>query len=1025
MRNQAIVFAVLSIGLPVHAGLLDSAWIEGRTQKAMVDYKCGEEMVFTLTPRNLAGEIPAGEWFLDWKRTGDDGLTETGRVEFTREPFVYRTKIDKPGFVRLCATVVDESGNRYQKKFLGDPTTPEGKMAMNAFERQRKEVFFDGGAGAEIDSLRSWPEPWNFDAFWAQQWKRLDLVPIKDERVELPCENKKARLYAVEVRCAGLRPVTGYLSIPADAAQGKKYAARLETHGYSGDSFTHDAPTTARDDMIVLNINPHGLRLKALGGTEDDRKALRWEVKSHDKQYAFDRWQNSYPELAYFNGMVLRVKRALQYLKTLPEWNGQDLYAAGGSQGGLQSIWAAGCGEGVTGIEANVPWCCDIYTNGKLRLDKCLGLAADGWYIEWTDALGYYDACNFAKRIPQTCFTHINRAGLGDYCCPPAGIARLWNNIPGNKRIIWVQGSEHGYVPPVQYAGRDVVREVREKPAVRTEERRLPLAVYRDKMKGAWIGQIVGVCYGAPTEFKWRDSIIPREKVPIWRPEMINGAFGQDDIYVEMTFLRTLEQYGVDVSIRQAGIDFANSEYPLWCANNAGRMNLRKGIAPPASSHPMFNTCANGIDYQIEADYSGIIAPGCPQEVIRLGNLFGRLMNFGDGVWAGQFIGALYSEAFFTSDVNALLDAGLAAIPAESDYATMVRRVRAWHAENPDDWTMCWETVRANYSSRANPALRDALGDIDVRLNGAAVVLGLLYGGGDFDRTLEITTRCGWDSDCNPSSAAGILGCAQGFARLDTKYSSKLDQTHYFAYTPYTVPVLYDVSEKLARQLVAHAGGRIEKLADGGDCLVVPKRAPVADPFVPSWQAPEMKRLAFTEAEMSRQKFAVRLPNAATLNDPDPTVRVQKTLDALSPNWKTSANAPDMWPGYRESVYAAGGQTRLGCLMTHPPRQGEGVVLSRQLKVPEGDPRLKFEVAPSPKGNFRLLVRINGETIVSEVLGRPDPKGEAAVFKKYDLSLERWIGQEVAIELVNEANDWCYEAAIWHDLRITANNGTF
>ena len=118
------------------------------------------------------------------------------------------------------------------------------------------------------------------------------------------------------------------------------------------------------------------------------------------------------------------------------------------------------------------------------------------------------------------------------------------------------------------------------------EFRRLSVKEYRDKMKAGWIGQIAGVCWGAPTEFKFQDKIIPEDKVPKWTPEMINNAFGQDDLYVEMTFLRSMEQYGLDVPIRQAGIDFANSRYPLWCANNAGRTALRKGIAPPDSSHP-------------------------------------------------------------------------------------------------------------------------------------------------------------------------------------------------------------------------------------------------------------------------------------------------------------------------------------------------------------------------------------------------------------------------------------------------------
>ena len=205
-------------------------------------------------------------------------------------------------------------------------------------------------------------------------------------------------------------------------------------------------------------MNAHGLKLVEFGATEADTKALRWEIRSHDNAYAFDAKQNEDPEVAYFNGMVLRVKRGLQYLKTLKGWNGKDLIASGGSQGGLQTIWAAGCGEGVTRAESGITWCCDMYNNNIRRERK---ISSDGWYIPWTESMGYYDAANFAKRIPaQTCHTIITRAGLGDYCCPPMGLAKLWNNIPGNKKINWVQGSEHGYVPP-EYEGRDFLREAK------------------------------------------------------------------------------------------------------------------------------------------------------------------------------------------------------------------------------------------------------------------------------------------------------------------------------------------------------------------------------------------------------------------------------------------------------------------------------------------------------------------------------------------------------------------------------------
>ncbi len=259
--------------------------------------------------------------------------------------------------------------------------------------------------------------------------------------------------------------------------------------------------------------------------------------------------------------------------------------------------------------------------------------------------------------------------------------------------------------------------------------RRLPVREYRDRMKAGWIGQIIGVSWGAPTEGKFH-AIIPKEKMPPFREGLVNEAFDQDDLYVEMTFLRSMEQYGLDVPIRQAGIDFADSGYALWVANEAGRRNLRNGIAPPDSSHPKFHNCAGAIDYQIEADYSGLIAPGMPDIVIALGEKFGRLMNYGDGVYAGQFMGVLYAEAFFEKDVLKLIDAGLRSIPKESMYAGMVRDMLRWHEENPGDWAKTWELAVRKYDKDRNYNISE----LDVKREGAMVLLGLLYGAGGGER---------------------------------------------------------------------------------------------------------------------------------------------------------------------------------------------------------------------------------------------------------------------------------------------------
>ena len=153
-----------------------------------------------------------------------------------------------------------------------------------------------------------------------------------------------------------------------------------------------------------------------------------------------------------------------------------------------------------------------------------------------------------------------------------------------------------------------------------------------------------------------------------------------------------------------------------------------------------------------------------------------------------------------------------------------------------------------------------------MRLNGACIVLGLLYGEGDLDKSMVLSMRCGWDSDCNPSNVGGILMTARGFKSLPAKYVEKLDYARKFSYTAYDLPSLFAVCEKLARQVVVLCGGRVEKGADGAERFVIPVKKPVPDAFVPSWNAPAPTGSRFSESEMAKQRFAL-------LNKPEHGVR--------------------------------------------------------------------------------------------------------------------------------------------------------
>ncbi|MDR0336718.1 MAG: ADP-ribosylglycohydrolase family protein [Planctomycetaceae bacterium] len=533
------------------------------------------------------------------------------------------------------------------------------------------------------------------------------------------------------------------------------------------------------------------------------------------------------------------------------------------------------------------------------------------------------------------------------------------------------------------------------------EFRRLSVADYRDKMKAAWIGQIAGVCWGAPTEFKYCERTIPENEMPVWKPEMINNAFGQDDLYVEMTFLRTMEEHGFGVSQRQAGIDFANSEYNLWHANVEGRRNLRRGIAPPDSSHPAFNQCADDIDYQIEADFSGIIAPGMPEMVIELGNKFGRLMNYGDGLHAGQFVGGMYAEAYFETDLIKIIRAGLACIPQDSQYAEMVCDLLKWYEENPNNWETTWTKIEAKYQKNKDYrrfSCHSGAFNIDAKINGAYILVGLLYGKGDLDQTIIISTRCGQDSDCNPSNAAGILFATRGFSKLPQRFTEKLDETQKFRYTAYNVPMLLDVCEKLTRQAVIRNGGRVEKNNNNEEVFVIPVKTPKPQSYKPSWRPEPPADVKFTDEEKAKIRFK--------------EYSIKEAVDQFLSGWKLTNCGADMNPGFRAEY-----RGKKNVVMTHPKEQGVACTFSRSVAIPEGKKTwFRCVVSHHDGGDWDWVIRVDGKEIGRRSISK-DNVGDNG-WATIEINLTPYAGKTIAIELDNAPNGWAWEAGYWASIEI-------
>ena len=354
--------------------------------------------------------------------------------------------------------------------------------------------------------------------------------------------------------------------------------------------------------------------------------------------------------------------------------------------------------------------------------------------------------------------------------------------------------------------------------------RTIAKAALEDRIRGGWAGKMIGVSYGAPTEFRFNGRI--NEGDITWSPERVSNALGQDDLYVGMTMAETMDRLGFDATVEQYGEAFKDSRYSLWHANAGARRLLNLGIKAPMSGHPTYNIHANDIDFQIEADFIGLMSPGLPRESNKYCLRVGRVMNSGDGLYGGMFVSGMYTAAFFETDVRAVIAQGLHCLPPESGYARLIQDVLDWSARYPGDWKKAWQLIADKWDrddSCPDGALRPF--NIDARINGAYIALGLLYGRGDFARTLEIATRAGQDSDCNPSTAGGILGVMLGYSGIPEIWKSGIPPLADRKFD-YTQSSLNDICRStLARtlKLVQSAGGRASDAE-----VTIPVQAPEA-----------------------------------------------------------------------------------------------------------------------------------------------------------------------------------------------------
>ncbi len=339
----------------------------------------------------------------------------------------------------------------------------------------------------------------------------------------------------------------------------------------------------------------------------------------------------------------------------------------------------------------------------------------------------------------------------------------------------------------------------------------------QDKIKGGWAGQTIGCTFGGPTEFRHRGTFIQDYQPIPWYDGYIKWWYDNapglyDDIYMDLTFVDVFEKEGLDAPASSFAKAFANAGYMLWHANQAARYNILHGIMPPESGHWLNNPHADDIDFQIEADFAGLMSPGMINTATEICDKIGHIMNYGDGWYGGVYVAAMYTLAFTSNDIHYIVEEALKVIPAESQYAQCMHDVIKWYKENPTDWKETWFKVQRKWSEDVGcPEGVFNSFDIDAKINSAWILVGLLYGNGDFGKTLSISTRCGDDSDCNPASAGGILGTMLGYKNIPQYWKQGLAEVEPidFKYTTISLNDVYQLSFKHALQVIQRNGGKI------------------------------------------------------------------------------------------------------------------------------------------------------------------------------------------------------------------------
>ncbi len=305
----------------------------------------------------------------------------------------------------------------------------------------------------------------------------------------------------------------------------------------------------------------------------------------------------------------------------------------------------------------------------------------------------------------------------------------------------------------------------------------------RNKVLGCWYGKNIGGTLGAP--FEWKRQL---NDVKGYTQKLEGKAAPNDDLDIQLLWLIAAEEHKLHLTTRDLAYYFGIFVTPHWAEYGNAKANMKLGIESPQSgleNNEYKHSCGSYIRSEIWA----CIAAGAPDLAVKYMLADSSIDHGGnsEGTYAAVMTAAMESAAFVEGDVKKLIGIGLSYIPEDCGIAQVTRLVlhcydeHKTYIETRDEILRQFRGAPFSYDdgrgivvlcSERDKKLgfADGVKGYDVVDNFGIIILGLLYGEGDFSRTLCYAVNCGEDTDCTAATLGSLLGIVYGFAKIPEEW---------------------------------------------------------------------------------------------------------------------------------------------------------------------------------------------------------------------------------------------------------------